>query len=80
MGQHVTQYYTRQAFQRKGRNIGILHPSSLRRNYMISAKVGNFPVAQLNKYVEEVQGIALKEVTLIPAANYSLFSLANRHK
>ena len=47
---------------------------------MISAKVGNLPVVQCNKYGEEVQELTLKEVTLTQAAKFSLFSITNRHK
>ena len=47
---------------------------------MISTKVGNFPVFQCTKYGEEVQGPTLKEMTLTPAANLIIFSLAKRQK
>ena len=47
---------------------------------MISTKVGNLPVLQCNKYVEEVQGITLKVLTLNPEENFSMFSLAKRQK
>ena len=47
---------------------------------MINTNFGNLLVVKCNKYGEEVQGITLKEVTLNPAENFSLFNLTKRHK
>ena len=47
---------------------------------MISAKVGNLPVVQCNKYGEEVKELTLKEVTLTQVTNFSLFSITKRNK
>ena len=47
---------------------------------MIYTKVSNLIVVQCNKYGEKVQGLTSKEVTLITAANFSLFSPTERQK